>query len=72
MDTLISDQGRGFVNQIMDYLLDKLQTNHQIVSANHPQTNAQRERDNRSLNTELGKKVSDNCDDWEDQCPKRT
>ena len=68
-DTLISDQGREFINQIMDYLLDKLQTDHRIASAYHPQTNGQRERDNRTLKTDLGQLVSDDCDNWDTLIP---
>ena len=41
MDTLISDQGREFVNGVIDYLLDILQTEHRISSAYHHETNGQ-------------------------------
>ena len=46
MDTLISDQGQEFVNSVVDHLLERMLTEHQISSAYHPQTNGQRERDN--------------------------
>lgn len=49
INTLISDQGREFVKQVIDYFLDILQTEHQISSAYHPGTNGQWERDNRTL-----------------------
>ena len=62
MDTLIGDQVREFVNQIMAYLLHKLQTDHHIASAYHSQTNSLWERDNRTLKTGLGKFVSADCD----------
>lgn len=46
MGMLISDQGREFVNSIIDNLTEQFQTCHRISSAYHPQTNGQRERDN--------------------------
>ena len=49
MDTLISDQGREFVNSIINNLMEYFQTDHRISSAYHPQTNDQWERDNRTL-----------------------
>ena len=49
MQTLISDQGREFVNQVVDDLMAKFNTDHRISTAYHPQTNGQRERDNRTL-----------------------
>ena len=59
MDTLISDQGREFVNSIVDHLLERMSTEHRISSAYHPQTNGQRERDNRTLKEALAKLVND-------------
>ncbi len=59
METLISDQGREFVNSIIDCLMEHFQTDHCISSAYHPQTNGQRERDNRTLKESLSKLVND-------------
>ena len=39
MDTLISDQGREFVNSVVDHLLERMS----IYLVYHPQTNGQRE-----------------------------
>ena len=36
MDTLISDQGREFVNSVVDHLLERMSTEHRISSAYHP------------------------------------
>uniref|UniRef100_A0A673A4A0 Integrase catalytic domain-containing protein n=1 Tax=Sphaeramia orbicularis TaxID=375764 RepID=A0A673A4A0_9TELE len=69
MDTLISDQGREFVNSVIDGLTDRLQTDHRIASAYHPQTNGQRERDNRTLKEALAKIVNEECDDWDMRIP---
>ena len=59
MDTLISDKGREFVNSVVDHLLERMSTEHRISSAYHPQTNGQRERDNRTLKEALAKLVND-------------
>ena len=67
--TLISDQGREFVNKVIDFLLESLQTEHRISSAYHPQTNGQRERDNRTLKSASSKLVNDQCDDWDIHIP---
>ena len=55
MDTLISDQGREFVNQVIDHIMDKFKAEHRISSAYHPQTNGQREKDNKTLKDALRK-----------------
>ena len=68
-DTLISDQGREFVNRVVDSLLQKLQTEHRISSAYHPQTNDQREHDNKTLKGALSKLVNEHCDDWDELIP---
>ena len=36
METLISDQGREFVNEVIDDLMERFDTNHHIFSAYHP------------------------------------
>ena len=53
------------MNEILDYLLDILQTEHRISSAYHPQTNEQRERDNRILKSAFTKLVNVRGDDWD-------
>lgn len=65
MDTVISDQGREFVNEVVDTLMERFQTDHRITSAYHPQSNGQRERDNRTLKTALCKLVNEQGDDWD-------
>ena len=69
MDTLISDQGREFVNSVVDHLLERMSTEHRISSAYHPQTNGQRERDNRTLKEALAKQVNDECNNWDTLIP---
>ncbi|XP_046350717.2 uncharacterized protein LOC124131476 [Haliotis rufescens] len=64
-DILISDQGREFINTIIDNLMTKLGTEHRVSSTYHPQTNGQRERDNRTLKNALSKLVNDRGDNWD-------
>ena len=66
MDTLISDQGKEFLNEINENLLKRFQTEHRITSAYHPQTNGQRERDNRTLKDALNKLSNERGDDWDE------
>ena len=42
---------------------------HRISSAYHPQTNGQRERDNRTLKEALSKVVNEDGDDWDLHIP---
>ena len=69
METLISDQGREFVNSMVDHLLERMSTEHRISSAYHPQTNGQRERGNRTLKEALAKLVNDECNNWDTLIP---
>ena len=67
-DSVITDQGREFVNSVMDVLTTNFKIDHRISSAYHPQTNGQRERDNRTLKDTLTKYLTDN-DNWDDLLP---
>lgn len=69
MDTLDSDQGREFVNKVLDNLTEGFQIKHNISSAYHPQTQGQRERDNRTLKEMLAKLVNDKHDNWDKYIP---
>ena len=69
MDTLIRDKGREFVNSVMDPILERMSTEHRISLAYHPQTNGQRERDNRTLKEALAKLVNDECNNWDTLIP---
>lgn len=68
-ETLISDQGREFINDVVDNLMKRFQVEHRISSAYHPQTNGQRERDNFTLKSALMKLVNDEGDNWDDFIP---
>ena len=65
-ESMISDQGRKFVNELNDKLMEYFQSDHRISSSYHPQTNGQRERDNRTLKNALSKLVNEHGDDWDD------
>ena len=67
MDYLISDQGREFVNQVVECLAERrpMLTEHRISFPYHPQTNDQRERDNTRLKDSLNKPVNDDATDWD-------
>ena len=65
LETLISNQGREFVSSVVDHLVERMQTEHRISSAYHPQTNGKRERDHRTLKEALAKLVNDECNKWD-------
>ncbi len=63
---IITDQGKEFTNKIMDELTTELDIDHRITSAYHPQSNGQRERDNRTLKEVLSKMSNKDCNDWDE------
>ena len=46
-----------------------MQTEHHIFSPYHPQTNGQRDRDNRTLQDALNKLVNNDATDWDTIIP---
>ena len=65
VETLITDQGREFVNELNDIICSKLQINHRIASAYHSQTNGLQERFNQTLERALIKCVNNKQDNWD-------
>ena len=65
IETLITDQGREFVNELNDIICAKLQIDHRIASAYHPQTNGLQERFNQTLERALIKCVNEKQNDWD-------
>jgi hypothetical protein len=53
--TILSDQGTHFKNQMIKHLCEKFKTKHRLSSPYHLQTNGMVERLNRTLGTALGK-----------------
>lgn len=63
--TIITDQGREFCNQLNDELYTRLNINHRVATAYHPQTNGQTERYNQTLVNSLTKYINDEQTDWD-------
>jgi hypothetical protein len=66
MHTIVSDQGKEFVNKIMAELCGKLHIGHQTTSAMHPQSNGLVERTNRTILSYLRKHL-EGSNDWVSQ-----
>ena len=64
-ETVMSDQGREFVNTVNKKLFDLFGTDHRISSAYHSQTNGLDERMNQTLKAALVKFVNENQNDWD-------
>lgn len=66
MKSLNSEQGREFVNSIIDNIMGHFQTDHHIWSvAYHPQTDSQWKNEDRTLNESLCKLVNDQENNWD-------
>ena len=65
MDTLITDNGKEFQNQVMEELCKNHGIKHRYPSPYHPQTNAQCERQNRTILAYLITFVDDTTLNWE-------
>lgn len=64
--TQINDQGREFVNQVSDALLELTGTDQRVTSAYHPQSNGLCERQNRTIKDSLVKVLEENPAKWPD------
>ena len=67
MDVLITDNGKEFRNQIMEELCQNNGIKHRYTSPYHPQTNAQCERQNRTILSYLKTFVDESTLNWEDK-----
>jgi transposase InsO family protein len=65
METIITDQGREFVNSMNDKLCDLLDIKHKLTSPYHPQANGLDERFNQTLKRALEKLVNTRQNDWD-------
>ena len=63
MDTIITDQGREFVNEINDRLCKLLKIRHKLTSPYHPQANGLGERFNHTFKRALEKLVNEKQND---------
>ncbi len=64
-ETLITDQGREFVNELSSELYSIINTEHRITSAYHPQSNGLTERFNQTLSRSLAKITDEEHTDWD-------
>lgn len=64
-ETVISDQGREFVNNLSQQLFKLTGTKHNVTSAYHPQSNGLCERVNQTLERALLKVVNQEQSDWD-------
>ena len=65
MTTLVTDNGKEFANHLMEELCQRLKINHRKTSPYHAQTNAQCERQNRTIISYLKSFLEDKTLDWE-------
>jgi len=66
-ESILTDQGREFINCKSDNLLDKWGIARKVTSAYHPQCNGLAERSNRTLKEVLVKYMNEHQDDWKDK-----
>ena len=64
METIITDQGREFVNSMNDKLCDLLDIKHKLTSPYHPQANGLDEHFNQTLKRAPEKLVNTRQNDW--------
>ncbi len=64
-ETVISDQGREFMNRLSEQLFKLTGTKHNVTSAYHPQSNGLCERMNQTLERCPLKVVNEQQSDWD-------
>ena len=64
---IVSDQGKHFINEVIEFLLAEFMILHKRSSPYHPQANGQAESTNKTLCTALTKVVSESRTDWEQE-----
>ena len=60
----INDQGKEFVNEVSNKLLEMTGTEQRVTSAYHPQSNGLCERQNRTIKDSLVKILEENPKEW--------
>ena len=68
-ESILTDQGKEFVNEVLLFINQMLGTNVRRTSAYHPQTDGMVERFNATLLTGLTYLVEDNQKDWDEHIP---
>ena len=69
MDVLVTDNGKEFDNETVKQLCNNFGVKHRFTSPYHPQTNAQCERQNRTILSYLRNFVDKSTLDWEGKLP---
>ena len=70
--TLVSDQGKEFVKEILNEVVNLLQMNHITTTPDHPQVNGVIERSNGTVLNILRTLVQDNVSIWDTMIPIAT
>jgi hypothetical protein len=68
-ETIVSDQGREFVNKVVADMLDGIGTEQRVTSAYNPRANGHTERFNKTLVGLLKKLANDNPREWRKWIP---
>ena len=66
---ILSDQGREFINTLVEKLTNVIGSEHRVTSAYHPRTNGQTERFNQTFVAALRKHAEDDQMHWVDWIP---
>ena len=70
--SIVSDQGREFCNELVDAVTQVLGIRKLRTTAHKPSANGRIERVHRTINALLSKVVSENQRDWQDKLPMIT
>ena len=68
-DSLVSDQGRAFIDSTWKEICAHLQITHKLSTSYHPETDGQTEHANKSLEVYLRHYVNYHQDDWVKHLP---
>ncbi|KAI0992319.1 hypothetical protein K3495_g15867, partial [Podosphaera aphanis] len=68
-DSLVSDQGRSFIDKTWREICSNLNINHKLSTSYHPETDGQTERTNKTLEVYLRHYVNYHQDDWVKHLP---
>lgn len=63
-DSIVSDQGRAFIDKTWKKICNQLKINHKLSTSYHPETDDQTERMNKTLEIYLRHYVNYHQDDW--------
>jgi hypothetical protein len=67
--TIVSDRGRNFMSKLVNALCEIFQVTHHCTSSYHPQTNAECERKNSTIEQSLRAYIDDKQSNWSQMLP---